>query len=110
MGIVAKERQLPEEELRNGVADGRVLSGKDALAAKLINQLGSVEDAYAKAKELGKAAGASVIRYESGFALGKLFRLLGQSEETKVEIDFAKALGRRLEPCRLYFLPSIYAP
>ena len=110
VGIVAQERQLPEDELRNGVADGRVLSGKDAFAAKLINQLGSVEDAYAKAKELGKAAGASVIRYESGFALGRLFRLLGQSERTKVEIDVAKTLGRGLEPCRLYFLPSMYAP
>jgi protease-4 len=39
VGIVAKERNLPEEQLRNGVADGRVVSGKDALEAKLVNQL-----------------------------------------------------------------------
>ena len=109
VGIVAQERKLGEDELRNGVADGRVLSGKDALAANLINQIGEVEDAYAKARELGKAPGATVVRYESGFKLGKLLRLLGQSERTKVEIDVVKTFAPRLQPCRLYYLPSAFA-
>ena len=60
VGIVARERKLNEQELRNGLADGRVISGKDAFAAKLINGLGEVEDAYNKAMELGKAKGANV--------------------------------------------------
>ena len=37
--------------------------------------------------ELGKVKGASIIRYESPFKLGKLFRFLGQSEKTKVEVN-----------------------
>ena len=110
VGIVARERKLNEDDLRHGLADGRVISGKDALAAKLINATGEVEDAYAKAMELGKAKGATVIRYESPFRLGKLFRLLGQSEKTSVEINVAKALTPRLEAGRMYFLPSFYAP
>jgi protease-4 len=110
VGIVASERKVPEDQLRNGVADGRVLSGKDALAAKLINQIGEVEDAYAKAMELGKTTGATIIRYESGFKLSKLLRLLGQSSQAKVEVDVSKTFGPRLEPCRLYYLPSAYAP
>jgi len=110
VGIVARERKLNEDELRHGLADGRVISGKDALAAKLINATGEVEDAYAKAMELGKAKGATVIRYESPFKLGKLFKLLGQSEKTSVEINVTKALTPRLEAGRMYFLPSFYAP
>jgi protease-4 len=110
VGIVAKERNLPEDQLRNGIADGRVLSGKDALGAKLIDQLGNVEQAYAKAMELGNATGATVIRYDAGFKFSRLFRLLGQSEKAKIEIDLAKSLAPKLETGRLYFLPSFYAP
>ena len=110
VGIVAHERKLNEDDLRHGLADGRVISGKDAKDAKLINATGDVEDAYAKAMELGGARGATVIRYESPFKLGKLFHLLGQSEKTSVEVNVARALGPKLEAGRLYFLPSSYAP
>jgi protease-4 len=110
VGIVARERKLNEDELRHGLADGRVISGKDAKAANLINATGELEDAYAKAMELGNARGAAVIRYESPFKFGRLFRLLGQSEKTSVEVNVAKALGPKLEAGRLYFLPSYYAP
>lgn len=114
VGIVARERGLPEDELRNGLADGRVISGKDALTAKLVNQLGEVEDAYAKAMELGKTKNAAIIRYESPFKLGRLFRLLGESNtkgagKAKIEVDLASALPK-LEAGKLYYLPSILAP
>ncbi|MDB6152311.1 MAG: Signal peptide peptidase SppA, type [Chthoniobacteraceae bacterium] len=109
VGIVAKERGLPEDQLRSGIADGRVVSGKDALEAKLINQLGEVEDAYAKAMELGGAADAAIIRYESGFKLGKLFNLFGQSEKAKIEVNLTQSLMPKLEAGRFYYLPSIYA-
>lgn len=112
VGIVAKERNLPEQGLRDGIADGRVVSGTDALAAKLVDQLGEVEDAYAKAKEFGKADGAAIIRYETPFKLGRLLRLLGKTDarQSKIEIDLAKSIGPRLEIGKLYFLPSFYAP
>ena len=110
VGIVARERKLSEDDLRHGLADGRVISGKDAKAANLINATGEVEDAYAKAMELGGAKGATVIRYESPFKFGRLFRLLGQSEKASVEVNVAKALVPKLEAGRLYFLPSFYAP
>lgn len=113
VGIVAKERKLDEATLRTGLADGRVVSGKDALAGKLINGLGELEDAYAKATELAKIKNPSVIRYESPFRLGRIFRLLGQSEESgksNIEVKIADAVLPKLEAGRLYFLPSFYAP
>jgi protease-4 len=113
VGIVARERKIDETELRNGIADGRVVSGKDALAAKLVNGLGEIEDAYAKAMELAKIKNASIIRYESPFHFGKLVHLLGQSDaggKSKVEVKLADTFAPKLEAGRLYFLPASYAP
>ena len=110
VGIVAKERGLPEDQLRTGIADGRVISGKDALGFKLINQLGQVEDAYAKARELGHAPNAAVIRYESGFKFARLLRMLGHSQSSKIEVNLAEGMTPKLESGRLYLLPSFYAP
>ena len=112
VGIVAKERNLPEQGLRDGIADGRVVSGTDALAAKLVDQLGEVEDAYEKAKEFGKASGASIVRYEAPFKFGRLLRLLGKSDarQSKIEVNLMKSLAPQLEVGKLYFLPAFYAP
>ncbi len=46
--VVASERGLNADTLRAGIADGRIISGTDALADKLINQTGYIEDAYEK--------------------------------------------------------------
>lgn len=110
VGIVSRERDLPEEELRNGLADGRILSGKDAVGAKLIDGTGYIEDAYEKARELGNAPDAGVIGYEAKFALGRLFRILGDSGDTRVEVNLAEQLLPPLEPGRAYLLPSYLFP
>lgn len=110
VGIVAAERKLPVDELRAGVADGRVISGKDALDAKLVNQLGHIEDAYEKAKELGHSPQAMVVRYKAPFALGRIFRLLSKSEQSRVEVNLMPAILPRLESGKLYFLPTFFAP
>src|SRR5262252_10834637 len=47
LGIVAKERGVPADILRNSIADGRILSGRDALDHKLIDGLGQLNDAFA---------------------------------------------------------------
>lgn len=113
VGIVADERKLPVDELRNGIADGRVISGKDALADKLIDQLGLIEDAYDKARQLGHAPNASVVRYTPTFALSKLFKSLGAETnvpaQSKVEVNLTQKLMPQLEPGRIYLLPSFYA-
>ena len=109
VGIVAKERNLTEEQLVGGLADGRILTGKDALEGRLIDQIGDTEDAYAKAMELGRTSGATIVRYDTGFRLSRLFRLLGESRSNRVEVDVAGALAPRLEAGRLYYLPSLFA-
>jgi protease-4 len=110
LGIVAKERNLPADSLRNGVADGRILSGKEALDNKLIDGLGQVEDAFNKAKQLGDAPSATIIKYGPPFSLGRFFRAFGETRNSKIALELPKQLIPQLESGRAYFLPSYYAP
>ena len=112
LNIVATARKLDPAALREGVADGRVLSGKDALAAKLVDQTGYVEDAWEKARTLGKAPGAEVVRYEKKRGIGRLLRFFEDSEKSDIRLDLnlGTAPGVKLETGRLYLLPPFYAP
>jgi protease-4 len=110
LGIVAKERNLPADMLRNNIADGRILSGKEALNDKLIDGLGQIEDAYAKARQLGNAPQATVVKYGPPFSLTRFFRAFGQTGNSKIELQLPKQLVSQLESGRAYFLPSFYAP
>jgi protease IV len=109
LGIVAKERNLPADLLRNTIADGRILSGKDAYEHKLIDGLGELEDAFGKAKELGNAPDAKVVKYGPPFSLSRFFRIFGEAD-SKIELQLPKQLVPQLESGRAYFLPSYYAP
>jgi protease-4 len=109
LNIVAKSRGLNPEALRNGPADGRIMSGTDAFAAKLVDQLGYVEDAYDKARALAAEPDASVVRYIRTYRFDRLLRLFGESKASTLQINFP---GRKyaLEPGRIYLLPPFFAP
>ncbi len=111
LGIVSKERSIPADTLRNNIADGRIISGKEALNVKLIDGVGQIEDAFAKARQLGNAPQATVVKYGPPFSLSRLFRAFGEfGGESKIELQLPKQLVPPLESGRAYFLPSFYAP
>ncbi|MBA3273811.1 MAG: signal peptide peptidase SppA [Chthoniobacterales bacterium] len=110
LGIVAKERNLPADKMRNTIADGRIIAGRDARDQKLIDDLGQIEDAYEKAKEFGEAPDASVVRYGPPFNISRIFRALSKAADPKIELTLPKQLLPQLESGRAYFLPSYYAP
>lgn len=109
LGIVAEARKVPAQTLKNTVADGRVVTGGQALEAKLVDQLGYIEDAYALAMELGDAKGARVVRYgtETNFfdALGLMSASAGKATP-EVKLDLGASLGIPLRPGVPYFLPA----
>lgn len=109
VGIVADSRGLDRQALVSGVADGRIISGKNALEEKLIDGLGYIEDAYAKAREIGSAEDAEVVRYTVPVNIGKILRLLGQND-ARVEVDLLGGRLPRLESGRMYYLPGTFAP
>lgn len=111
VGIVASERKLDEQELRKGLADGRVISGKDAVAAKLVDEIGDIDAAVAMAMKLGKAPGSAVVKYSAPRGLGRLLRTLGGAEESrKIEINLGTQQALPLKPGNQYLLPAIMVP
>jgi protease-4 len=108
VGIVAEERGLKLEDLKAGIADGRIVSGSDAMKAGLVDGLGYVEDAYEKARELGKAPGAEVVELTPRSRLGRLLRMLGEARATPVDRALAR-MAPSLTSGRMYLLPSWYA-
>lgn len=109
LGIVSRARDLPADGLRETFADGRIITGKDAKEAGLVDQLGYVEDAYDKARVLAGAPDAGVIRYQSGINFQRLLRLLGAGAQSKVQVQLDGAPRFRLQPGQAYLLPEFYA-
>ncbi len=110
LGIVARERNLPADALRNTIADGRIMSGRDALDSKLIDGIGMIEDAYGKARQLGNAPEATVVKYGPPFSVSRFLRAFSKASDSKIELALPKQLVPQLESGRAYFLPSFYAP
>jgi protease-4 len=110
VGIVAEARKLPVEALKSGVADGRVVTGREALEQKLVDQIGYIEDAYALAKKMGKAPDAMVVKYGRSMSF---FDFLSSAKSTMrpkdIKIDMTSSLLPRLEPGRAYYLPLSHA-
>ena len=81
--IVVTERDFPDQKLPAEVADGRIVSGKQALDLKLIDATGYLQDAITDAREIAKLPeNAPVIRYTAPFHFSRLFRFLGQKQDT----------------------------
>lgn len=71
--VVATGRRLSETRVRE-LADGRIYSGSQAKGLGLVDRLGDVDVAFSRAKILGRAPDASLVRYTSP---GGLRSLLG---------------------------------
>lgn len=88
---VAAGRKIPIEEVRR-IADGRILSGEQAMKLKLVDRLGTLQDAI---EEAGKQAG---IKGEPELVLPpkrkiNYFDILADGVEEKFEGTLKSALG-----------------
>lgn len=68
-------------------ADGRLLSGRDAWKLGMVDELGDFGDAVGRTLKIAGIEDAKLVQYRRPPSFGSLFRLLGQSPETKVKID-----------------------
>jgi protease IV len=78
---VARGRKLPEDEVRR-IADGRVLSGEQALALKLVDRLGTLQDAIEEAGRLAGIKGEPEVILPPKRKVNYLDILSGGVEET----------------------------
>jgi protease-4 len=103
VGIVAKERGMKVDDLKTGLADGRVFSGRQAKKDKLIDSLGYYDDAVNKAKELAKIRDARQVKYIAPVTLRRLLQLLGKSDTKAVKVQVGPET-LKLQSGKLYYV------
>jgi protease-4 len=93
-GTVKERRKLSDAEL-DAVADGRVMTGSQAKAARLIDEFGGLEDAIREAKKVAKLPETAYVRYsdaKEGLLKKILFGTLAGRWETLTDV-LPPALG-----------------
>src|SRR5438445_2770209 len=89
-------------------ADGRVLSGSEALKLGFVDQNGNFEDAVDRAKLIAGISSANLVEFRQRYDISDIFRLFGQSESRVVKLDLGVE-GPKLQAGQLYFLSPTLA-
>jgi protease-4 len=102
------EKSRPLSDRWEEYADGRVLSGKEALNLGFVDQLGGFDTAVERAKKIAGIGKANLVEYQQRFEISDLFRLFGKSEGRVLKVDVG------IEPPKLkagqpYFLSPTFA-
>ncbi|MED5381017.1 MAG: signal peptide peptidase SppA [Verrucomicrobiota bacterium] len=87
-------------------ADGRILSGTQAIGQGFVDELGDLDTATDRALTLAGHADADLIQYREPINLASLFRLFGKSETKEIKVDLGVDLPK-LKAGRLYFLSPL---
>ena len=86
-------------------ADGRVLSGPDALKLGFVDQLGDFDDAVKTTEKIAGISSANLVEYRERYDIGDFLHMFGQSESAahNIKLDLGMDLPK-LEAGQLYFL------
>ena len=88
-------------------ADGRILSGKEALKLGFVDEIGNFDTAVSRAKKIAGIGDANLVQYQQPFSLGSLFRMFGKSDAAVVKVDLGMETPK-VQAGRLYFLSPTY--
>jgi len=88
-------------------ADGRILTGKEALAYGFVDSLGDYDKAVQEAAKIAGVSKYNVVEYRLHYDLSDLFRMFGKSDTHAVKVDLGLEMPK-LEAGRLYFLSPTY--
>jgi protease-4 len=69
------------------LADGRILSGKEALQHGFVDELGNWRTAVRRAQTLAGIDKADLVTYQMPFNLGNLLGFLGKTEAKSIKVD-----------------------
>ena len=103
--VLNKKDGMPLAPDWESYADGRVLSGADALKLGFVDQLGDFNDAVKTAKKIAGIPNANLIEYRERYDISEFLRMFGQSESAThdIKLDLGVNLPK-LEAGQLYFL------
>jgi protease-4 len=88
-------------------ADGRILSGNEALKLGLVDAIGDFDSAVDHTKTLVKIDNAELVEYQPMFELSNLFKLLGKSDAKAVKVEIGLDVPK-LHAGYLYFLSPTF--
>jgi len=91
-------------------ADGRVLSGPEALKLGFVDKLGDFQTAVESAKDIANISDANLIRYQERYDLSDFFHMFGESkaEASTIKLDLGLDTPK-LQEGHLYFLSPIFS-
>ena len=90
-------------------ADGRILSGKQALDLGLVDELGSLDTAVSRAMALAGIDSANLVTYQSIPHFSDFLRFLGKSGVDRIQVDLGSFNPlAKLPQGRLYFLSPLH--
>ncbi|HSY43948.1 MAG TPA: signal peptide peptidase SppA, partial [Candidatus Acidoferrum sp.] len=115
-GVVASGRNAAHEKNKDegqpladdwaNYADGRVLSGDQALKLGLVDELGDFQDAVERTKKIADIQDANLIEYHETYDISNFLHLFGQSSQAArlgVKLDLGVE-APKLQAGQLYFL------
>ena len=88
-------------------ADGRIISGNQAMDLGFVDELGTFQTAFESVKRIANIPQADLIQYQQPFDLSNLFRLFGKSEARSIKIDLGLDLPK-LQVGRMYFMTPTF--
>jgi len=89
------------------LADGRILSGKEAMENGFVDELGNWRAAVRRTEKLAGISNANLVTYQMPFSFGNLFSLFGQSQTKSIKIDLGIDLPKL--GAGLYYLAPSFA-
>jgi protease-4 len=88
-------------------ADGRVVSGKEALAHGFVDELGDFEKAVKRAKAIANVDDSNLIEYRERYDISNFLSMFGQSGQAH---DIKLQLGADVPKLRAGYLYFLYQP
>ncbi len=88
-------------------ADGRVISGKEALEHGFVDDLGNFDDAVDRAEKIAGIKDSNLIEYRERYDLANFFSMFGQSGQAH---DIKLQLGVDVPKLRAGYLYFLYQP
>jgi protease-4 len=103
----SKEKGRPLSDDWQNYADGRVLSGTEALKLGFVDQLGGFDKAVETTKRIAGIGNANLVQFQQRIDLSDLFRLFGKTDSKAIKVDLGMDVPK-LQAGKLYFLSPTF--
>jgi protease-4 len=103
----SKERGRALSDDWQNYADGRVLSGTEALKLGFVDQLGGFDEAVETTKRIAGIGNANLVQFQQRIDLSDLFRLFGKTDSKAIKVDLGMDMPK-LQAGKLYFLSPTF--